>query len=191
MLGGLQRQKLQRLFTLVDIDQSGAVEYTDLEAVMKRTLEAANQAEDSVIAEGAEAMLRHFWRNFKDIADINRDDKVDHTEWFSCWEAQLDAEMDVLFTDLPPIIRQVQLLIAQALGVTDHKGADIDAYRRFLAPYGAPIQATAEQTFAQLDLDGNGVISSDELQQLTAEFFIADEDAPGNLLFGTLDRDAG
>jgi len=181
MLGDGQWKKLTHLFTLIDVDDSGAVEYTDLETVMNRTLAAAGHAPDSIIHDGAGAMLRRFWADFKQVADINRDDRISRAEWFACWEQLLGEEdADALFDDLPPAVRQIHLLVAQALGINDLRGADSATWARFAGSVGIGEAAT----FARLDLDGNGLISVDELQQLTAEFFLSNEDAPGNALFG-------
>ena len=184
MLGDLQREKLERLFQLVDVDNSGSVEFSDMETLMQRTLDAAGHAPDSDAHAGATVLVRLFWESFKDAADTNQDGQISPAEWMACWERLLSAEQDVDFSELPALVRQAHLVVSQALGISDRKGADLAAYRRFLAPYGASLLDKADEHFVRLDLDGSGTITADELQQLTAEFFLSNEDAPGNVLFG-------
>lgn len=182
MLGDAQWKKLTHLFDLLDVDRSRAVEFTDLEAVMARTLQASGHAPDSILYDGAEAMLRRFWAEFKQLADVNRDDRISRAEWFACWERLLDHDdEDSLFEDLPPALRQLHLLLAQALGINDLRGADRATWTRFATAVGIP---NTNDTFEALDLDGNGLISREELQQLTAEFFLSNDPAPGDALFG-------
>ncbi|MFT4976319.1 MAG: Ca2+-binding EF-hand superfamily protein [Myxococcota bacterium] len=184
MLGEGQWKKLVRLFTLLDVDKSGAVEFTDLEQVMARTLAASGHAPGSIIYDGAEAMLRRFWSELKQIADANRDDRISRAEWLACWERLLDSEdTDSIFEDLPHPVRQLHLLLAQALGVNDLNGADRATWVRFAGSVGGD---ASDAAFDSLDLDGNGLISQSELQQLTAEFFLSNDAAPGDALFGAL-----
>ncbi len=185
MLGTLQQQKLDHLFQIVDRDRSGALEFSDLEGLMQKLLAEAGQAPGSPVYEGAEVMLRQLWEALKGIADTDGDSRISREEWTRCWAQQLDGELDVVFEDLPAIVRQIHLVLAQAMGINEARGASLDVYRRFLSAYGEAVAKEAASAFSRLDLDGNGTISSDELRQLTAEFFLSDDaEAPGNALFG-------
>ncbi|MFT5680945.1 MAG: Ca2+-binding EF-hand superfamily protein, partial [Myxococcota bacterium] len=191
MLGQRQQEKLDRLFQLIDIDGSGFIEFSDMQGVMNRTLSQDGHAAGSPVYDAAEVMLRWLWEAIKGEADTDSDEKVSATEWSAMWTAQLasdDAplpEGDIaLFEDLPSLVRRVHLILAQAMGINANRGADLATYQRFLAPYGEPVVASAEAAFGRLDLDGNGLISIDELQQLTAEYFLSNDDVPGNSLFG-------
>jgi Ca2+-binding EF-hand superfamily protein len=183
MLGQRQQEKLDRLFQLIDIDGSGFIEFSDLQGVMTRTLSQDGHAAGSPVYDAAEVMVRWLWEAIKGEADTDSDEKISVAEWTALWTAQLSDEDAELFEDLPALVRRVHLIVAQAMGINAHRGADLATYQRFLAPYGTP-SASTEAAFRQLDLDGNGLISIDELQQLTAEYFLSNEDAPGNALFG-------
>jgi len=188
MLGDTQRRKLDHLFHLVDVDDSGFIEFSDLETIFQDAMRRANRPPEHPLYQGGEVMLRRFWDAFASIADTNADAKISQVEWFTCWEGQLAGLDDPMFDDLPPLVRWIHLLVAQAAGVNDAGGADLETYRRFLAPFGDDVADGAEAAFPSLDLDGNGVIDADELQQLTAEFFVSDaSDSAGNALFGRLD----
>ena len=131
-------------------------------------------------------MLRRFWEAFAAIADTDADARISQVEWFACWEIQLSGLDDPMFDDLPPLVRWIHLLVAQAVGVNAAGGADLETYRRFLASFGDEVAADADAVFPALDLDGNGCIDVSELRQLTAEFFVSDADTAGNSLFGEL-----
>ncbi len=188
MLGTRQQEKLDRLFQLIDIDGSGFIEFSDMKGVMNQTLSQDGHDLGSPVYDAAEVMLRWLWEAFKGEADTDGDQKISTNEWSTVWSAQLSADedgaADVLFEDLPALVRRTHLILAQAMGINANRGADLATYARFLAPYGAPVAAQAEAAFRRLDLDGNGLISIDELQQLTAEYFLSNDDAPGNFLFG-------
>jgi len=141
MLTPRQHTRLSQLFSLADADDSGSVEFTDLETIAHKTLQSAGHKEGSILYEGADAMLRQFWSGFTDVADINRDDAIDESEWLACWETQLDGASDPDFDELPALVRQIHLLCAQALGINANRGADLDAYRRCLNVIGVTLAA--------------------------------------------------
>jgi len=184
MLGQRQQEKLDRLFQLIDIDRSGFIEFSDMQGVMNHTLAQDDHAAGSPVFDAAEVMLRWLWEAIKGEADTDSDEKISAAEWTAMWTAQLANDNDAIFEDLPALVRRVHLIVAQAMGINANRGADLAAYQRFLTPYGDAVTAGAEAAFSQLDLDGNGLISIEELQQLTAEYFLSNSDAPGNSLFG-------
>lgn len=184
MLGQRQQEKLDRLFSLIDIDSSGYIEFSDMQGVMNSTLAHDGHAAGSPVFDAAEVLLRWLWESIKGEADTDSDEKISMAEWNAMWSAQLADDGDIVFEDLPALVRRVHLIVAQALGINANRGADLATYTRFLAPYGDSVTANAQAAFSRLDLDGNGLISIDELQQLTAEFFLSNEDAPGDRLFG-------
>lgn len=185
MLGQRQQEKLSRLFQLIDIDRSGFIEFSDMQEIMSRTLTADGHGAGDPVHDAAEVLIRWLWEAIKGKADTNADEKISAMEWTSMWTAQLASdEPGETFADLPPLVRRIHLVLAQALGVNSKSGADLATYQRFLAPYGESLVVKAEAAFRSLDLDGNGLISIDELQQLTAEYFLSNDDAPGNALFG-------
>ena len=185
MLGSHQTAKIERLFQLIDIDNSGFIEFSDMQGVMTRTLSQDGHAAGSPVFDAAEVMLRWLWEAIKGEADTDGDDKISAAEWGAMWTAQLaDDEAGEAFEDLPPLVRRIHLIVAQAMGINTNRGADLATYQRFLTPYGESVASGAEAAFGKLDLDGNGRISIDELQQLTAEYFLSDEAAAGDALFG-------
>lgn len=185
MLGQNQQNKLGRLFQLIDIDSSGFIEFSDMKGVMERTLSVDGHAAGSPVFDAAEVMLRWLWEAIKGEADTDGDEKISAAEWSAMWTAQLSGEdTDVVFDDLPALVRRIHLILAQAMGINAHRGADLATYQRFLTPYGEQVASGAGAAFTRLDLDGNGLISIDELRQLTAEYFLSNDDAAGDALFG-------
>ena len=158
-----------------------------LTTIFEDAMQRAGRPAEHPLYQGGEVMLRRFWEAFASIADTDADARISQVEWFACWENQLAGLDDPMFDDLPPLVRWIHLLVAQAVGVNESGGADLETYRRFLAPFGDEVAAGADAAFPTLDLDGDGRIDAQELQQLTAEFFVSDDAAAGNVLFGSLD----
>ena len=185
MLGKRQQEKLGRLFQLIDSDNNGFIDFIDLQGIMSRTLTPAGHDAGDPVYDAAEVLLRWLWEAIKGEADTDSDERISTAEWTAMWTAQLASDVPgETFSDLPSLVRRIHLVLAQALGVNANSGADLATYQRFLAPYGSTASAKSEAAFRALDLDGNGLISIDELQQLTAEYFLSNDDAPGNALFG-------
>jgi juvenile hormone diol kinase len=182
MLTELQQLKLTRYFRVYDVDDDGQIAWPDFERVAEnvRALYSAGAKSEThrLIREG----FSRRWDALRGSADTDHDGGVDLGEWLDYWagvladdtryEAEVSAVTERLFE----------------LFDTDEDGVlEADEFCNFYGIYG--LRSTqARQVFLDLDVDGDGRVTRDELIGMAHEFYRSDDPtAPGNRLFGPLD----
>lgn len=179
MLGALQKKKLTRYFRVYDIDNDGRVGPRDFERVVEnlRTLHGLD-----VDSPGHLELKEGFMRSWDDLrwwADRDGDGGVDVDEWLDYWEELLSREQR--YED------EVAGLLSRVFSLFDRDGdgrLGIEEFQAFYGVYGLD-PSLARSIFAELDVNHDGAISREELEQLGHEFYKGnDPEAPGNRLFG-------
>ena len=182
MLTDLQQKKLTRYFQVYDVDDDGRIARPDFERVAEnvRALYGAGETSSThrLIREG---FLRG-WEALRASADADDNGGVDLREWLSYWDGVLAD--DVRYEDEVASVTQRLLAVFD----TDEDGVlGADEFCNFYGIYGLQ-SAMARQVFLDLDLDGDGNVTRQELLDMAHEFYLSDDpDAPGNRLFGPLD----
>jgi len=182
MLTSLQQQKLTRYFRVLDVDDDGRVARADYERVAENVRALYNAGKRSshhrAIADG---FLRQ-WEALRVAADTDGDGAVDLLEWLHYW--------DVVLADNALYLAEVAGLSERLLELfdTDDDGVlGADEFCNFFGIYGLKA-SLARQVFLDLDLDGDGAATRQELAGMVHEFYCSDDPAaPGNRLFGPLD----
>jgi Ca2+-binding EF-hand superfamily protein len=185
MLGHLQRQKSHHYFDLIDHDGDGYIEANDFEVQADRLAdERALSGEDR---DALRDQMQGWWHQLCATADVNDDDRISRSEWEDFWNAiqasieeGTDSETDQMIESLEQSGRVTfQTIDASGSGeITEAEYAD------WLTAWGA---AGSDEAFATLDRDDSGTLSEEDLIEATKEFYLSDDpDAPGNLLYGTM-----
>ena len=181
MLTELQQQKLTRYFRVYDIDDDGRIGPADFERVIEnvRLLHGLN-AESPAHQRLREGYASR-WDHMRTVADKDADGGVDVEEWLTYWDsvladdAQFDAEVAVL-----------ESRFFEIFDIDEDGFIGPDEFCNFFSCYGMSA-AMARQIFMDLDADGDGAVSHQELMEMAREFYRGDNpNAPGNLLFGPL-----
>lgn len=182
MLSELQERKLTRYFRVYDVDDDGRVARPDFERVVENVRALYGAPHRSAVHEGlARGYLRR-WEALCASADADHDGGVDLQEWLGYWdgvlcdEARYQAEVAAVAEGLFEIFD------------TDQDGVlGADEFCNFYGVYGLK-SAMARQVFLDLDADGDGRVTRDELMRMAHEFYRGDDPgAPGNRLFGPTD----
>jgi len=179
MLTELQTKKLTRYFRVYDVDDDGRIGPGDFERVLENVRMLHALAVDSTSYRRLRNSFGRRWESLRASADADDDGGVDLGEWLAYWGGAIrsDDEYAEVVTSL--VSRLFELFD------TDEDGRiGPDEYCNFYGVYGLRA-ALARQMFAELDGNGDGVISHEELMARADEFYRGDDaDAPGNLLFG-------
>ena len=181
MLIPLQQQKLTHYFRLYDVDDDGRIARADFERVAEnvRALHLAGEKSPRhrAIRDG---FLRR-WDTLRASADADDDGTVDLLEWLRHW--------DVVLGDDARFLEEVAGLADRLFELfdTDEDGVlGADEFCNFFGIYGLKA-AMARLVFLDLDADGDGAVTRQELMVMVHDFYRGnDPGAPGNRLFGPL-----
>ncbi len=176
MLTDLQKRKLAVLFHANDANRDGFLEQEDFERIADLYAQPRGWQPGSPGYDSLHATFLGIWQGLRESAHPARADRVTLDEML--------ASFDRLFQSDPDLVPRLSALAFDTLDADGDGKIFIDEYRQLLATalLDAPV---ADQTFPRLDLNSDGYLTREELNQLFAEFFLSDDpNAPGNWLWG-------
>jgi juvenile hormone diol kinase len=179
MLTDLQKQKLTRYFRVYDVDDNGTISLPDFERVVENVRALYGVDESSPVHGGLRDGYLLRWSALAASADKDRDGNVDLDEWLSYWE-------DVLEDDARYEVEVVSVTerLFETFDTDDDGFLGPDEFCNFYGVYGLK-SALARLVFLDLDRDGDGQVTREELMDMAHQFYRSnDPDAPGNQLFG-------
>jgi len=179
MLTPLQQEKLTHYFRLYDVDDDGRIARADFERVAEnvRALHLAGVGTPQHRAIHGGFLLR--WEALRASADADDDGAVNLLEWLRYWEGVLGDDARYQEEIAGVTERLFELFDTDEDGVL---GAD--EFCNFYGIYGLKA-AMARLVFLDLDVDGDGAVTRQELMEKVHEFDRGDDPrAPGNRLFG-------
>lgn len=179
MLSDLQTKKLTRYFQVYDIDDDGHIDSADFDRIVHNVMILHWAEEGSETTDALREAYRRFWQGLKTAADGDGDGGVSLDEWLAYWQVALEND-DRYETEVHALTNR--LFTVFDLDEDDTIGAA--EFMDFFGVFGLQVDL-AESVFVELDTNGDGVISRDELLDVARDFYRSDDpEAPGNLLFG-------
>jgi Ca2+-binding EF-hand superfamily protein len=179
MLTPLQQEKLTHYFRLYDVDDDGRVARGDFERVADN-VRALHVGEERTPAHRAirEGFLLR-WEALRASADADDSGAVDVREWLRYWEGVLGD--DIRYQDE---VAQLADRLFELFDTDEDGVLGADEFCNFYGVYGLKA-AMARLVFLDLDVDGDGAVTREELMVMVREFYRGDDpEAPGNRLFG-------
>lgn len=181
MTAALHATKLNRRFDLLDADSDGYLEREDFEALAHRLVQGFTCASDSPQAQAVVKTYLEFWEGFIKPMDADGDGKVSREEFVSTVTGRVRAGDSFDRTYRPHMEAVVNLADADGDGVLS-RGEFIR-----LGALAGVSEEQSNRSFLQIDTDGNGSLTAQELVAAAREFYLSDDpDAVGNHLFGQL-----
>jgi len=181
VLTELKQKKLTRYFRVYDVDDDGRIGPADFERVVEnvRVLHGLNAG--SPAHERLRDGFASRWDDMQAAADVDQDGGVDLSEWLTYWEGVLAD--DVRFEAEVAVLES---RFFEIFDIDEDGFIGPDEFCNFFSCYGMSA-AMARQIFMDLDANGDGQVSHQELMEMAREFYRGeDPNAPGNLLFGPL-----
>jgi len=179
MLTELQTRKLTRRFNLGDLDQDGLLESADFNRYVHRAAVQQGWTEDSDEYQALHTHMMNWWNGLQEVADPNRDGRVSLPEWLTFHERLLST---------PDLFESViGEVVTNDIRTYDRNGdgaLDAGDYQLFFESLDIS-DADAAAVFAELDQNGDGLVTRDEMLQHVRDFFLSDDPAaPGSGMLG-------
>jgi Ca2+-binding EF-hand superfamily protein len=185
MLDPLKRQKSHHYFDLIDHDEDGYIEAQDFEIQADRLADERDLSDAD--REALREQMQGWWRQLCATADVNDDNRISRSEWEDFWTAIQAAVEEGSEAETAQMIESLERSAQVTFRTIDasNSGEITESeYGEWLTAWGAEGPAEA---FEALDRDDSGTLSEADLVEATTEFYLSDDpEAPGTLLYGTM-----
>ncbi len=193
MLTDFQKRKLMKLFSMYDACNLGVLKISDFECLAQRLADLRGWLPNTEPYEDITSKYLLLWNRMRSeikhkvLSQENIEEattqirsQVNLEEWF--------IYFDIVLND--PSYHEETLALTEtvfAVVDTDESGhLDKEEWANFFRVYNIPV-IYVEETFAKIDLDGNGVLTKDEVLGMIKDFYFSnDPDASGNYMFGPI-----
>lgn len=179
MLTELQTRKLLKLFCMYDGDHNEHLVQKDFEKIATKIAVVKNLGSRSPKVLALKERFFQVWKSLMNKADASGDRKICLNEWL--------AYYDEILGDKDKYLKEVQSLMKLIFEVFDDNSdgqlSQAEWTQLFQVYNVHPAYAPA--AFKQLDMNGDGCLSRDEILVLIDDFFCGDDlDSVANSMFG-------
>lgn len=191
VLSPFQRSKILHRFDLLDVDKNGLIEFADFQAVVEVLSENRGWGPEDPRKEKLMTTNKLLWWALHDYCDADEDGSITEEEWLSYHTRALHQARD--FDNLIPGFETTIEAFADFIhDLLDADGDGLITSEDYLAlsrAHGIE-DAEAREIFKQIDTDGDGNLTLDEVNKLVHEFYFSDDpEALGNRFFGEVPSD--
>jgi len=183
MLSELLRKKHAKNFQVYDVNKNGCVEQADLELCAQKIAALRHIKPGESQFEDIRAKYVAIWSSFWQPADLNGDGKVELKEYLSVAEKSIENFANSAKLKEEHAAKANTIFIC--LDADGNGEISLAEYKQFCTAVGLG-EEVAEEAFARLDENGDGVLSREEYMERSKEFHTSDDpNAPGNWLYGS------
>ncbi|HET6500788.1 MAG TPA: EF-hand domain-containing protein [Amycolatopsis sp.] len=175
MASAFQREKIARVFTVMDVDDDGFLAETDFTALTARWAAVRGCAPGSADHARLRGIIMSWWETLLAAYDIDGDGKVTLEEVL-----QIVDERDTMFD----VVGATAIEMFDAIDENADGMISAAEYRRLIETWNGR-ETDTDEVFALLDLNGDGHLSKEEFSALWTEFWAGeDRNSPGRWVFG-------
>lgn len=177
-LSEFKRKKFQRTFHVLDNDDSGYLDWDDFANVAYALKTRFDWADDAPKLRNLLAALRDYWARMLEFMDSDGDGQISLLEYLVFYE-RFSAEAPKLANKMPAWALDMFQALHHAVDADNDGCISVDEYEIYLKALGS--DADAARAFAHIDLDGDGYLDVDEVEQLFSQYLVSEDPKdPGN-----------
>lgn len=185
MLSSFQETKLRLFFDILDFDRNGIIEANDFKEIGDNFCVMLDIQPGSAKADLVASACQQVWDDLYHYIDVNKDEKASIDEWLKYADEKIvncDEESYGLY-----INRVIHHLFTFFDSNNDNR-ISLNEYLNLFMAFGLEVKYSAK-AFLRLDLNGDEMISKEELYQAVEQFFRSDNESDkGNWLFGSWEK---
>jgi Ca2+-binding EF-hand superfamily protein len=170
-----KNQKFEMLFDWFDQNDDGSLTEDDFIAMASLFTELTHP-DDRPNKDALRAAFARWWRILLEAAGTQ--DRIERPEFISIMHSHITGSQH--FED---VVMGIADALMQALDTDGNGTLTGDEYVQMYSSLGVN-QDISAASFQRLDRNGDGVISQAEFRSAIEDFYLSDDDAPGNWLLG-------
>lgn len=175
----LQKNNIKVVFDSLDRDHDGKLELNDFEKFVSDICNRTGVSPDSQEGQQLSGIYHSWWQRLQNDLDTDHDGSVSREEFASGFNS---PGVQQYFSDYS---KQAAKAIAGMLDTDKDGQISKDEYVKFAASFAGLDRATAADGFAELDANGDGKVSVNELQAGWHQMMnSSDPSAAGTALLG-------
>jgi len=169
----LQKERLDQRFGLWDANGDGRVDKSDFEAEARRILSSFDEAETSPKGRAVLDAYRNMWVIAAHEGGIPENGGIDQEQFKQISKASLLDRGEAGFAE---VLRPVIAAVADLADEDSDGKVELDEFVRWLNAIGVPNDPS--ELFEQLDTNGSGTLTTDELVQAVRDYHEGKLDVP-------------
>ncbi len=182
MLTEFQKKKITRLFQFFDADGNNTIEAEDMDLIVENFSKIFNWEFGSDNARSFGGAFKKYWRKLMMVSDTNSDDKISLAEFVQAYERTLISD-DTYEQFVKPFLDNIYPLI----DIDKNGSIELNEFSKLYEGFRNTL-ASAQVVFNLLDINGDGILSKEEVYQHFYDFhFSQDMTKPANAFFGVIE----
>lgn len=181
MLSEFQKKKISQLFRFFDADGNNTVEAEDMDIIVENFAKIFNWEMGDENSRNFGSAFKKYWRKLMMVSDTNNDDKISLAEFLQAYERTLVND-NTYEQFVKPFLDNLFPLI----DIDKDGNLQLNEFTKLYQGFRNPAES-AQMVFNLLDVNGDGVLSREEVYQHFYDFhFSQDAAKPANAFFGTI-----
>jgi hypothetical protein len=197
MLTEFQKRKLMKLFSMYDACNLGVLKISDFECLAQRFADLRGWKSDSIPYDDIESKFIYLWNRMRsEIKNVynSRPEVLNNPDaWNTQIRTQISLEEWFIYFEVVLANKDYHeevLALSSAIFTvvdTDESGhLDKTEWADLFRVYNIPV-IYVDETFAKIDVNGDGNLSKEEVMAMINEFyFSSDPDSAGSYMFGPI-----